>query len=54
MEPGRCIITKEGPVVGGWDVTMGASLWLEWARHADSAQGGQTKETHTVVGQRWN
>ena len=46
-------ITKEGSVVGGWDVTMGSkSLARTWARHMITRWGGQTKETHSVVGQK--
>ena len=54
MEPDPMFfITKEGPVVGGWDVTMGSkSLARTWARHMTQRWGGQTKETHTVVGQK--
>ena len=54
MEPDPMFfITKEGSVVGGWDVTMGSkSLARTWARHMIQRWGGQTKETHTVVGQK--
>ena len=54
MEPDPMFfITKEGPVVGGWDVTMGSkSLARNWARHMTQKWGGQTKETHSVVGQK--
>ena len=54
MEPDPMFfITKEGPVVGGWDVTMGSkSLARSWARHMIQRWGGQSKETHTVVGQK--
>ena len=46
-------ITKEGPVVGGWDVTLGSkSLARSWARHMIQRWGGQSKETHSVVGQK--
>lgn len=54
MEPDPMFfITKEGPVVGGWDATMGSkSLARAWARHMIQRWGGQTKETHSVVGQK--
>ncbi len=54
MEPDPMFfITKEGAVVGGWDVTMGSkSLARTWARHMVQKWGGQTKETHSVVGQK--
>jgi nonsense-mediated mRNA decay protein 3 len=54
MEPDPMFfITKEGAVVGGWDVTMGSkSLARNWARHMIQRWGGQTKETHSVVGQK--
>ena len=54
MEPDPMFfITKEGAVVGGWDVTMGSkSLARTWARHMIQRWGGQTKETHSVVGQK--
>jgi nonsense-mediated mRNA decay protein 3 len=54
MEPDPMFfITKEGPVVGGWDVTMGSkSLARTWARHMIQRWGGQTKETHSVIGQK--
>ncbi|MDE0708740.1 MAG: NMD3-related protein, partial [Candidatus Poseidoniales archaeon] len=54
MEPDPMFfITSEGPVVGGWDATMGSkSLTRNWARHMVQRWGGQTKETHSVVGQK--
>ena len=54
MEPDPMFfITKEGAVVGGWDVTMGSkSLARTWARHMIQRWGGQTKETHSVIGQK--
>ena len=54
MEPDPMFfITREGPVVGGWDATMGSkSLTRNWARHMVQRWGGQTKETHSVVGQK--
>ena len=54
MEPDPMFfITKEGQVVGGWDVTMGSkSLARTWARHMIQKWGGQTKETHSVIGQK--
>jgi len=54
MEPDPMFfITKEGSVVGGWDVTMGSkSLARTWARHMIQRWGGQTRETHSVIGQK--
>ncbi len=54
MEPDPMFfITKEGSVVGGWDVTLGSkSLARTWGRQMIQRWGGQTKETNTVVGQK--
>ncbi|MEE2811577.1 MAG: NMD3-related protein [Candidatus Thermoplasmatota archaeon] len=54
MEPDPMFfITKEGAVVGGWDITLGSkSLARSWARHMIQRWGGQTKETNSVVGQK--
>ena len=46
-------ITTEGPVVGGWDATMGSkSLTRSWARTMIQRWGGQSKETNSLVGQK--
>jgi len=54
MEPDPMFfITKEGPVVGGWDATLGSkALARSWARTMIQRWGGQTKETNSVVGQK--
>lgn len=54
MEPDPMFfITKEGTVVGGWDVTMGSkALARSWGRHMVNRWGGHIKETNTIVGQK--
>jgi nonsense-mediated mRNA decay protein 3 len=54
MEPDPMhFITTEGPVVGGWDATMGSkSLTRSWARTMIQRWGGQSKETNSLVGQK--
>jgi len=46
-------ITSEGPVPGGYDVTLGSkSLARAWARSLTNRWGGQVKESNKVVGKR--
>lgn len=54
MEPDPMFfITKEGNVVGGWDVIMGSkALARSWGRFMIKRWGGHSKETNSVVGQK--
>ena len=46
-------VTKEGPTVGGWDITLGSKgLARTWARALVQRWGGQVKETTSTVGRR--